>query len=193
MGRGVKIGLASAVLLLGVVAAMFYRHPAPPAKTIRPTDARQPVLRPWTGPMQSRDPPVEVTHASPLRHPRAMIRASLETNEPPRLARAYPRSDNSSSAGWTDLPDDRLPLPANRRPALRIHKVAEGDDLALLAERYLGGADRAVEIFEMNRGVLSAPDAPLRIGVELRIPPRPAPAVPDEEPPPDCPLAPIHR
>ena len=49
------------------------------------------------------------------------------------------------------------------------HKIIDGDSLALLAERYLGSASRASEIFAANRNVLSQPEI-LPIGVELKIP-----------------------
>jgi len=196
MGRGVKFAMAFAVLLVGLTVAMLYRRPAPPPKAAKPADLQQPVIRSWADPPPPQTP-TEVTQATPLRHPRAMIRASIEKNEPPpRLALAYPGGGDSSSSLWAEVPDDRLLQRDHGRPALRIHTVAEGDTLALLAERYLGAADRAVEIFELNRRVLSSPDA-LPIGVELRIPPRPAPKVEEDrtprQPAAEEPLVPIHR
>jgi nucleoid-associated protein YgaU len=59
-------------------------------------------------------------------------------------------------------------LPAEA-PA-RTHIVHEGDSLERLAERYLGDAGRAVEIFDLNRDILENPHL-LRIGAELKIPP----------------------
>ena len=50
-----------------------------------------------------------------------------------------------------------------------MHKVVDGDTLATLAERYLGCADRAAEIYQLNRDRLLSPEL-LPIGVELRIP-----------------------
>lgn len=49
------------------------------------------------------------------------------------------------------------------------HVVADGDSLAKLAERYLGDAHRAREIYEANREAITSPDL-LPIGAELRIP-----------------------
>ena len=135
--------------------------------------------------------PGEITQASPVREPSAMIRASLEKNEPPpRLARDYPDYRETSSFGAGVGAEYRLPEPPDSRPAIRIHKVAEGDTLALLAERYLGSAARAVEIFELNRGALSAPDA-LPLGEELKIPPRSAPAAEEGDMLPPRPLVPV--
>ena len=56
----------------------------------------------------------------------------------------------------------------------RTHRIVNGDSLPALAQRYLGNEDRAGEIFEANRDLLSSPDA-LPIGIELRIPPRNGP------------------
>ncbi|MCC7086490.1 MAG: LysM peptidoglycan-binding domain-containing protein, partial [Pirellulales bacterium] len=53
----------------------------------------------------------------------------------------------------------------------RSHRIADGDTLVRLAERYLGSADRSMEIFEYNRDVLRSPDM-LPIGSDLRIPPQ---------------------
>jgi nucleoid-associated protein YgaU len=51
----------------------------------------------------------------------------------------------------------------------RKHKIVDGDTLPALAERYLGSASRASEIYDANRAVLADPNI-LRIDVELTIP-----------------------
>jgi len=68
--------------------------------------------------------------------------------------------------------------------AARRHKIEEGDTLANLAERYLGDSERANEILEANRGVLSSGDD-LPVGTEIVIPDTKAPQEPkgDEESP----------
>jgi phage tail protein X len=60
-------------------------------------------------------------------------------------------------------------LPA---PRTRTHRIADGDTLERIAQRYWNDASLADALFEANRDRLSAPD-PLPIGVELRIPPPP--------------------
>ncbi len=57
------------------------------------------------------------------------------------------------------------------RQPIRVHTIVDGDSLPGLAQRYLGGADRYLEIYQFNRRVLSNPDL-LPIGTEIRIPPR---------------------
>jgi nucleoid-associated protein YgaU len=61
---------------------------------------------------------------------------------------------------------EMLPETASAPPT---HRIIDGDSLALLAERYLGSASRAMEIYDANRAVLAHPEI-LPIGAELKIP-----------------------
>ena len=63
------------------------------------------------------------------------------------------------------------------------HLIADGDSLPGLAERYLGSADRYLELFEANRDVLGSPDV-LPIGTKLVIPPVSTPPEPPGHPAP---------
>jgi nucleoid-associated protein YgaU len=54
-------------------------------------------------------------------------------------------------------------------PQRRVHVVHNGDTLGRLAKRYLGDEARGLEIFDLNRDVLSNPHL-LPIGAELQIP-----------------------
>jgi nucleoid-associated protein YgaU len=120
-----------------------------------------------------------------------MIRAAIEEDDPPPpLAREFPRPDSALAGDWVEVPEYRLPQPADSQPATRIHKVTDGDTLALLAERYLGDAHRSEEILAFNRDVLG-PSGVLPIGVELRIPPRSTPVPQAEDALPERPLVPI--
>ena len=56
-------------------------------------------------------------------------------------------------------------------PLWRRHRIVEGDNLAALAQRYLGDASRAGEIHVANIDRLMSPDL-LPLGVTLLIPPR---------------------
>jgi nucleoid-associated protein YgaU len=49
------------------------------------------------------------------------------------------------------------------------HTIVDGDTLSAIAQKYLGRADRYLEIFEQNRDVLHSPDI-LPIGKVLKIP-----------------------
>jgi hypothetical protein len=53
----------------------------------------------------------------------------------------------------------------------RRHRIAEGDTLARLAEKYLGSRDRSLDLFQANADVLFDPRL-IPIGVEIVIPDR---------------------
>ena len=71
-------------------------------------------------------------------------------------------------------PDDHT---ASASTTEEMHTIVDGDTLASLAEHYLGSNARQMEIYELNKDVLSSPDL-LPIGKTLRIPPRQKPAAP---------------
>jgi hypothetical protein len=86
---------------------------------------------------------------------------------PPPLARDYPGQSVPGSSVW-GASLGLLPSAPRQRPPQK-HKIVDGDTLPGLAERYLGSADRAWEIYEANRELLPSPEL-LPIGVELCIP-----------------------
>lgn len=68
------------------------------------------------------------------------------------------------------------PLATGGQPSVSIadipfrrHRLTDGDTLVGLAERYYGDRNRAAELFDANRGVLSSPDL-LPIGIEIVLP-----------------------
>lgn len=120
-----------------------------------------------------------------------------DLNAPPDLARAFPEgspSENPSGVNGS-LIAAQLGGSAPARPwddagadgadELRTHRVADGDTLSKLAQRYLGAGARYLEIFELNRGTLATPNV-LPIGATLRIPPRGGAAAPTETNPLDA-------
>lgn len=67
-------------------------------------------------------------------------------------------------------PETHAPAPAQAaQREYHLHRIADGDTLSKLAQRYLGSSQRFLEIFTANRDRLTSPDV-LPIGVELRIP-----------------------
>ena len=62
----------------------------------------------------------------------------------------------------------RLPRP---KVQPRPYRLRDGDTLEKIAERLLGNARRANEIFELNRGLLNRPDL-LPVGATIMLPPR---------------------
>jgi len=112
----------------------------------------------------------------------AIVVTPLDRHEsPPQLAESYPETDRAGSARWGVSMDMLLPVASPRDDSDRVHKVVDGDTLAALAERYLGSAARAGDIFKANRDVLHDPKL-LPIGVELKMPPRTGPHQPPVRP-----------
>jgi len=60
--------------------------------------------------------------------------------------------------------------PAKAAPAGRHHTVARGDTLFSLSQRYYGSRSRWRDIYAANRDVLQSEKAPLKIGMDLKIP-----------------------
>jgi len=67
----------------------------------------------------------------------------------------------------TTLAGVRPGQPPSAKPV--THKIVDGDTLHMIAQRYLGDADRYLDIFHANRDRLRSPGV-LPIGIELRIP-----------------------
>lgn len=106
--------------------------------------------------------------------------SALSINSPPgNMVSVQPAPPKDSLVG--PIPLDSRPFTAvasakvaspefqTRSENYRTHLVADGDTLTRLAERYLKDPNRAREILELNRDVLTDPDL-LPIGAPLRIP-----------------------
>ena len=86
-------------------------------------------------------------------------------------ADSYPETNPPPSSQWGVSMDLVMPVTTATDDEPRRHKIVDGDTLPALAERYLGSAARANEIFDANRDVLPDPEL-LPIGAKLKIPPR---------------------
>lgn len=128
--------------------------------------------------------------AVPLQQTRPSSQTSLQPKAPetPSAAPTAPVSGGdqltvSGSGRATPL------LNLNPEPSFILHKVRRGDSLSELAEKYLGSANRHLEIFQANREAMRNPND-LSIGMLLKIPAaagvNPPPEVPEpaEETPP---------
>ena len=199
--RSTRIAAACSVLLAGLVAALLFRHESPQAgQQIGNSDQRL-VLRRQTGPLSGSrtisDPRHQPVAAAPLEaspvDPRGAILPPFDPGQPPPpLARDYPGTELTENTHWgTSI---GLP-PARERPTRRpgsTHKIVDGDTLQDLARRYLGTADRYLEIYEVNRDLLPSPQL-LPIGAELKIPPSSGGSTFDDDYPAMRPLVPIPR
>jgi nucleoid-associated protein YgaU len=185
-----KVGLAMAIVLIGLAAALCFpraeRHDRAMlelenAAALDAEIARLPV-RAYTSqdapPRQkaSEGPPAEdlLIPERPAFSPRDLgaeqdssssgLKAAQKAPVPNGLAISedapQPPVLLSTSGGLDDRDDAGGQLE---------HVVASGDTLSGLAERYLGSAGRYQEIFEINRDRLASPDA-LKLGMTLTIP-----------------------
>jgi nucleoid-associated protein YgaU len=186
MDPAVKTALALCVLLIGFCAATLLWGDKPTGAPPGPA-AEEPLLigarldaaaaaeRIRRG---DRFPPLgrgSAAAASGSR-PAVVVTPSDRPEAPPPLASDFPQTDRQANARWGQSLESMLPtaMPADQPTT---HRIIDGDTLPALAQRYLGSAARAGEIFEANRGVLLDPEL-LPIGVELKIPSRPLSPVP---------------
>jgi phage tail protein X len=207
MDAGVRVAAASTVLLGGILLAMLFRHQTVPSNPpLSPADEHL-VLRKRLEPQLIKDviprpvPPrgesiVQAPAAPPAagREPTCLKPINLRPSGPgepfPALASDYPRDAASEGMEGIVARDQQSWGARATGTLMRVHKIADGDTLGSLAERYLGSADRAAEIYEANRDRLSSPQV-LQIGVEIQSPPRYRPGPPPANLMPKRPLVPI--
>jgi hypothetical protein len=176
----VKTALGICVLLAGVCAAMLFRNDRPqPVSPGGPNTEEELLLRCRVDALRRGVRPGAtlqgargaLTNAPPA----TVVTPSDRREPPPSLAPDYPHTERPASSRWGVSMEMMLPMAASADETARTHKVVDGDTLAALADRYLGSAGRAWEIYEANRDALREPE-PLPIGVELKIPPRDSPS-----------------
>ena len=165
---------AAAVMLVGLGLALFFRRPSAETDLPIPVQSDPLVLRKQPDPRtfavadassagsQSRP----VAPAEPGRSSPTIVAPADQPAPPPELPKSYPNGGQPASTRWGASLSEMLPETASAPPT---HRVIDGDSLAILAERYLGSATRAMEIYEANRSVLSQPEI-LPIGAQLKIP-----------------------
>ncbi len=196
MDRKVKIVVASCVVLVAIALAMMFRreppHPEPSASG--PGDRLVLRKQSATGNGQSKghDDGLEPSAATSGGRKPTVPSPVDSASPPPALADDYPGRNEAGPTRWDTSIGIGPPRAAQTEDSARTHKIVDGDSLVSLARRYLGSADRHLEIYEANRGVLRNPGI-LPIGAELKIPLRvtskaPSPAAPDRRP-----LVPIPR
>ncbi len=204
MDQGVKIAAASAVVLGGIGIALLFRRELPQQQPPVPQNTSRLVLRKHIQrPVaDSPDSPIDDGRSQP---PGSLPRAPQTTGQaaappppidsaapPPSLPRDYPSTEYENVTRWDVSIHTHLPDVSQAEAAGRTHKIVDGDTLGALAERYLGSADRALEIYRLNRDVLPSPEL-LPIAAELQVPPRGNVTPPRAEVAPRGPLVPIRR
>ncbi len=183
-----KILIAISVIAVGFLLAVpTYRYipPPQPGSRVQPTgmvgtpirhhipiQVNTPTALPVAG--SAGDNPLLGARAAPrplpedysLRQPRPGVLSPLEKEAPiPSLAADY-------QSGADKITSYKPPIPSRRGSGGRVHRIIDGDSIEDIAERYLGDASRAQEIFELNQDILTSPTL-LPIGASLKIPPAP--------------------
>jgi LysM repeat protein len=197
--RDVKIGLSLGLLLVVVVATLFFRREpqavsGPPALS-DPESLNAALGERERGPYTLGEPeefgtpppapPPSARTADAVRPARKKVPGLLASDDEDLHDRLF-------SGGAQGVPD---PIPAPKQsvpPSLsavdapagngvRTHTIKAGDKLSNLAQKYLGSSNRFQELFEANKGVLKSPNS-LPVGVTIVIP---AKETPRPLPPPD--------
>jgi len=171
MERGIKIVLASAILLGGISVAQWFRHHVPQEGLEGPGAPTPLTLHDQVDPRGPRGarPVRSSSEKRPVALSPTILTPLIDEVPPPRLPSDYPREETAIASRWGTTIG--MPAPDGETTSHRTHCIVDGDTLAELARRYLGDAARANEIFATNRDVLETPDV-LPIGRKLRIPPR---------------------
>ena len=176
MDQRIRLTFSAAVMLVGLGVALFFRRPSTETDLAIPVPSeslllhKQPDRRTFAinepPPASSQPRPLPAAPQGPRRLSPTVVMPTEQPAPPPEMPKSYPNSGQTASTRWGTSMREMLPETASAPPT---HKVIDGDSLALLAERYLGSATRAMEIYEANRNVLAHPQI-LPIGTELKIP-----------------------
>jgi hypothetical protein len=179
MQIGKKLVVVATVLTTGVAAALFFRKDASPDNSWQVGPVESPFRRRVESRVEADSAWARGTADGARLVPSATT-AAIE--QPIRPGEAQPSFQRSfSPVGALLEPVQNIPEepPTGVAPssapdgysAAQVHRIADGDTLSRLAERYLGRSERYLEIYNANRDVLSSPDL-LPIGATLRIPQR---------------------
>jgi nucleoid-associated protein YgaU len=147
--------------------------PAPLSLTLRRSDAPLELapridVSPAVG-LAERERGPEATDSG--NEPRAFGQTATDLSNlvpPPALPVSFQPTTGSDSNDWRPEAALHLPRPKSQPKPYRLR---DGDTLEKIADRLLGNAQRAGEIFELNRGLLTRPDV-LPVGVTIMLPPR---------------------
>lgn len=170
MPRDQKIGLALGILLVGAVAAFFFRHdqtqipPLPALKTAAELD-RQIATFDRTPYLQS-DEPILQKNVPPVTD--AVM--DEEFPEPQDGAGLVPDPiAGSDELTLADPAAPKTPTAPVAPPRSTEHQVQRGETLSSIAAKYLGSANRYDELFRANADQLRDPND-VQPGMTLRIP-----------------------
>ena len=166
MPRDQKLGLALGILLVGVVAAFFFRHDPLPTRALPPLKSAAALDRSIAA--QSRTPYLQADEAA-AQTPQSTITDTSggdEFPEPQDGAGLVP----DPIAGEDEMAiESSIPSTAATVPSQREHLVQRGETLSSIAAKYLGNAGRYEEIYQANTDRLRNPND-VHPGMTLLIP-----------------------
>ncbi|NQU25334.1 MAG: tail protein X [Candidatus Nealsonbacteria bacterium] len=180
MDQSVKIAAAGFVLLCGIAAAMMFRHDGAQTGSLAGASGDELPLRRQTDPPLDRllppgpylPPVASVERSQPVPNRTVTILTPMDPGAPPpTLGEDYPAPGVTDTSRWGTAIRPAFPSAVGKDTSQRLHRIVDGDTLQSLAVRYLGSEDRAMEIYEANREILSSPKV-LPIGTVLKIPPQ---------------------
>ncbi len=77
--------------------------------------------------------------------------------------------DKIKQVGGEAYPDIAADIKVANTSYYHLHKVSKGENLSVIAKKYLGNANKYMDIFNANKDILKNPDL-IQIGQELKIP-----------------------
>jgi hypothetical protein len=162
MSRDQQIGLAMGILLVGAVAAFFFRHDDPPARKLPSLKTAADLDRAIAERQHVPYLPEEEPEQDPT--PNRTTADLLETADAGLVPDPIAVEGDGTAAALVSSQSD-IAIPSREL----FHIVRNGDTLSSIALQHLGSTARYQEVFEANRDRLRTPND-LRIGQELRIP-----------------------
>jgi nucleoid-associated protein YgaU len=180
---------AAGVVCAGLLAALPFRQTQP--RPMMPPATRAPLDLPlrredivlFASPQAEISPAANLQAILSARVNRPAVEATqpvkrtfelMNLAPPPPLPIAFQpaaASDPPPAGDWRPVSREPPRVVPIHREQPRPYRLRDGDTLENIAERYLGGAARAGEIFEANREVLARPDL-LPVGKTILIPPK---------------------
>lgn len=77
--------------------------------------------------------------------------------------------DKIKAVGGEGAKDIAADIKVSNTSYFHLHKVAKGENLSVIAKKYLGNANKYMDVFNANKDILKNPDL-IQIGQELKIP-----------------------
>ncbi len=120
--------------------------------------------------------PAPATHSTSIDlgsipSPQSLAEAPAPADSAAPISLAPVDSGDGAAAAVSDAPPEQAqPAAPPAAAGVRHHAVVRGDTLFSLAQKFYGNRSKWRDIYAANRGILSSENAPLKIGMDLKIP-----------------------